>query len=49
MGDEAFFAFLKAYAARMAGKQSSADDFFLVLTEYSQVDISDLLGQFFNP
>ncbi len=48
IGDTAFFAFLKDYASRYAQRQASAKDFFAVLSEHTQVDISDLLKEYFK-
>jgi hypothetical protein len=48
VGDEAFFAFLKDYAVRMAGKRATADDFFRILRQHSAADISDLVRQYFQ-
>lgn len=42
IGDEAFFAFLKDYSARMAGEIATAEDFFRILALHSGADISDL-------
>lgn len=50
IGDEAFFAFLKDYASQMDGKIATSDDFFRILREHTQIDISALLGNYFaNP
>ena len=49
VGDEAFMAFLKAYAARFTGKIASASDFFAVLAEHSPADLADLRQQYLNP
>ena len=50
IGDDAFFAFLKDYAAQMAGKRATVADFFRILRQHTSVDISDLLSVFFqNP
>jgi hypothetical protein len=48
VGDEAFFAFLKDYAARMSGKRATADDFFQILRLHIQVDFSDLQQAYFQ-
>lgn len=48
MGDAAFFAFLRAYATEMSGRQASADDFFRTLEEYTG-DISALKQIYFSP
>ena len=50
VGEQAFFAFLKDYAAQMAGKRATSADFFRILRQHTSVDISDLLSVFFqNP
>ncbi len=50
MGDEAFFAFLKAYAAQMAYRRVSAAGFFALARQYSTADFSDLIRAYFqNP
>ena len=50
MGDEAFFAFLQAYQARMNGRIAAPEDFFGVLREYTDRDLAPLLGAYFrNP
>jgi hypothetical protein len=49
MGDAAFFLFIKDYAARMAGKQSTAGDFFAILANHTTEDLSDLRSIYFNP
>jgi hypothetical protein len=48
VGEEAFFAFLKDYAARYRGKIASTTGFFAVLREHSQDDISALKTQYFS-
>jgi hypothetical protein len=50
VGDEAFFSFLKDYAAQMAGKRATSADFFRILRQHSSADISDILSAYFqNP
>jgi len=50
VGDEAFFAFLKDYAAQMAGQRATAADFFRILGEHTSADISDIISEYFqNP
>ena len=50
IGDQAFFAFLKDYAAQMSGRRATADDFFAILRQHTTKDISDLLAAYFaNP
>ena len=48
VGNEAFFAFLKDYAAQMAGKRATADDFFRILRLHTDADISDLIRRYFQ-
>jgi hypothetical protein len=48
MGDEAFFAFLKDYAARHAGGIATRQSFFAVLGEHTTVDISGLMARYFR-
>lgn len=50
IGDQAFYAFLKDYAAQMAGRRATADDFFRILRQHASKDISDLIAAYFqNP
>ena len=50
IGDQAFFAFLKDYAAQMSGRRATANDFFAILRQHTTKDISDLLAAYFvNP
>lgn len=46
-GEEAFFAFLKAYAGRYSGQIATGDDFFGLLSQYSQADLTPLLDRYF--
>lgn len=48
IGDEAFFAFLKEYQEQMNGRIATADDFFRILSQHSQVDLSELVGEYFR-
>ena len=48
VGDEIFFAFLKDYYARFAGKRATTADFFQVFRENSAADISDLMAEYFQ-
>jgi hypothetical protein len=48
MGDEAFFAFLKDYAAQMSYKRASADDFFRILYTHTSADITDIVATYFQ-
>ncbi|MFH0802344.1 MAG: hypothetical protein V2A78_08185, partial [bacterium] len=49
IGDEAFFAFLKDYAAQKAGRRATAADFWAILALHSSADISDLRQAYFKP
>ncbi len=48
IGDKAFFAFLKDYAQSHAGQIATQKDFFALLKNHSQVDISALLKEYFE-
>lgn len=48
VGDAAYFAFLKDYAARYAHKQASADDFFATLRLHTSTDFSDIIREYFQ-
>ncbi|MGA7604977.1 MAG: M1 family aminopeptidase [Anaerolineales bacterium] len=48
VGDEAFFAFLKDYAARYAHKHATADDFFATLRLHTKTDFSDIIQKYFQ-
>jgi len=48
IGDEAFFIFLKDYALQMSGKRATADDFFRILRVHTNVDISDIITEYFQ-
>ena len=49
IGDEAFFATLKDYAARKSHQQATTADFFAVLKQHSAVNIDDLVNEYFQP
>ncbi|MDI6770854.1 MAG: M1 family metallopeptidase [Anaerolineales bacterium] len=49
IGDEAFFAFLRDYAAQMAGRRATAGDFWAILALHTSADISDLRQAYFKP
>ena len=49
IGDEAFSAFLSDYARQGAGKVFTADDFFRILGDHSQADITELIANYFEP
>jgi len=48
MGDEAFFAFLKHYATQFAGQVVLSDDFFALLSQHTQADLTPLLQKYFS-
>jgi hypothetical protein len=48
VGDEAFFAFLKDYAAQNAHGLATADSFFAILKQHSEVDIQPLMQEYFK-
>lgn len=49
MGDDAFFAFLKDYASRFAYQRVTARDFFAVLRDHTEMDLTPLLDRYFDP
>jgi hypothetical protein len=48
VGDQAFFAFIKDYTTQMAGRRSSAGDFFRILRLHTDVDITNLVSVYFQ-
>jgi len=48
IGEQAFFNFIYAYAQVYAGQIVTADDFFNLLKDYSQADITPLYGKYFQ-
>ena len=48
IGDEAFFAFLKDYSTQMNGKIATPQDFFAILRQHTNADISDLIATYFT-
>jgi hypothetical protein len=48
IGDEAFFAFLQDYLAQGRGQIATADDFFSILRQHTDADISDLVSEYFQ-
>jgi hypothetical protein len=48
MGDEAFFAFLQDYLNQFNGQRATADDFFTLLRQHTDADISDLMNEYFQ-
>lgn len=50
IGDQAFYAFLKDYAAQMSYRRATAADFFRILRQHTSKDFSDLIAEYFqNP
>jgi hypothetical protein len=50
IGDDEFFSFLRDYAGQMAGKLATPVDFFHILEEHTNKDISDIISDYFqNP
>jgi hypothetical protein len=49
MGDEAFFMFLQEYARENVYKEAAAVDFFSLLEKSSPVDLSQVVGFYFDP
>jgi hypothetical protein len=48
IGDEAFFGFLQDYLNQFKGRRATADDFFTVLRQHTDTDISDLINEYFQ-
>lgn len=48
IGDEAFLAFLRDYAAHGAHAQVTAEDFFAILARHGGSDLGDLVADYFN-
>jgi hypothetical protein len=48
IGEQAFSAFLKDYAAQMAGRRASTVDFFRILGGHTQADLAPLIGGYFE-
>jgi aminopeptidase N len=48
MGDDAFFAALQTYALRYRHQLVTSQNFFRILDEFSQADISPLLEAYFG-
>jgi hypothetical protein len=47
IGEQAFFAFLTDFALKNTGRIATADDFFAILEEHTQTDISTLMVKYF--
>ena len=48
IGNEVFFAFLQDYAAQMDGQIAAPEDFFSILRQHTNTDISDLISKYFT-
>jgi aminopeptidase N len=48
IGDEAFYAFLRDYAATFSHGHATASGFFAVLRQHTNKDFSDILQQYFQ-
>ncbi len=48
VGDDAFFAFLKDYAARFSHGHATTADFFAVMREHTKADFSDIVARYFQ-
>jgi len=48
IGDQAFFAFLQDYLKQENGRIATSADFFRILRLHTQVDLSDLIKQYFQ-
>jgi aminopeptidase N len=48
IGDDIFFAFLKDYYTQYAGKRATGADFFRVLHQHTNADLSELMQQYFQ-
>jgi hypothetical protein len=48
VGDEAFLAFLKDYVGQMAGKIARREDFFRILEEHTDADLTGLVEEYFQ-
>jgi hypothetical protein len=48
IGDEAFFAFLKDYASQMAGKRATTADFFRILRQHTDADLTAIMQEYFS-
>ena len=47
-GDQAFFAFLQDYAARLSNQQTTTTDFFAIFQEHSGMELDVLLDDYFS-
>jgi hypothetical protein len=48
LGDDAFYRFIKAYAAVFSRERASGTGFFTLARQYTDRDLSDLIGQYFQ-
>jgi aminopeptidase N len=48
IGDQAFLAFLKDFATQFAHRRASTQDFFTVLRQHSDADLTDIIQAFFK-
>jgi hypothetical protein len=48
VSDETYFSFMKAYVATYQGTITTGDDFFSLLSQFTDVDINPLLTEFFE-
>jgi len=48
IGDPAFMVFLKDFATQFAFKRASATDFFTVLRQHTDADLTDIIAKFFD-
>jgi aminopeptidase N len=48
VGDEAFFAFIRDYAAQKTHRIATASDFFTILKQHTSVDLDGLLTRYFQ-
>jgi aminopeptidase N len=48
MGDDAFYRFLRDYAARYSRGRATTADFFAVLRQSTNTDVSDLIDAYFQ-
>ena len=48
IGDQAFLDFLKDFATQFTYQRASANDFFTVLRQHTDADLTDIIQKFFN-
>ena len=48
IGDQAFLDFLKDFATQFTYQRASATDFFTVLRQHTDADLTDIINKFFN-